>query len=70
MISGALYVLQLRLTVTAGYFGIFLEPELLVWLRAVMDGSGKVLIVQPIESIDSGRERTRTFRAWEVSVKP
>jgi len=62
--------LQVRLTVIAGYFGIFPEPELLVWLRAVSPGPGKVLVLQPLEPIASSIERTRTFQAEEQSISP
>jgi hypothetical protein len=61
-------VLEIRLTITAGHFGIFPEPELLLWLRAVAARPGKVLVVQPVESIDSKFERTRTFSAVELSI--
>ena len=74
--GGAPYLLQVRLTVTAGYCGIFPEPDLLVWLRAVSlwpvrPRPGKVLVVQPDKPIfDADSERARAYRTDDLSVTP
>jgi hypothetical protein len=77
MTGGRPYLLHVRLTVTASDSGIFLAPELLVWLRAVSLPSwsvprpGKVFVVQPDKLIfDADSERARTYRADELSVTP
>jgi hypothetical protein len=67
--GGAPYLLQVRLTITASDFGVFPEPELLVWLRAVSTGSvphpGKALVVQPVELIHLAEQRMRTVPGLE-----
>jgi hypothetical protein len=64
------FLLQIRLTVTAGYFGLFPEPELILWLRAVMNARGKMLVVQPVEALDAVGDRPRQYVATELSLEP
>jgi hypothetical protein len=65
------FVVLVRLTITAGIYGVLPELELLLWLRAVSGSPGKVLVVQPDESVfDADTERVRTFRADEFTVSP
>ncbi len=64
------FALEVRLTITAGHFGVFGEPELITWLRAVSGHPGKVLVVQPLESLDLASDQTRTFKADERSLAP
>jgi hypothetical protein len=61
-------VLHVRLTITAGYFGIFPETELIVWLRSVLGDSGKALVVQPVEPYDRGEGAARHYTAVESIV--
>ena len=63
-------MLQVRLILTAGQFGIFPEPELIAWLRAVSGRPGKILVVQPIEPLDSATMQPRTFQSDELSIAP
>jgi hypothetical protein len=59
---------QVQLTLTAGYFGVFPEAELIVGVRAVFERPGKVLVVQPVKSLCEAEERPRTYQARELSV--
>jgi hypothetical protein len=63
------YRLEVFLAIRAGYGGVFPEPELICWSRVDrFAGAGKMLVVEPIEPINSSNELPRTFGAAEYTV--
>jgi hypothetical protein len=62
-------LLDVVLTIRAGEFGIFPEAELICWLRAVMDGPGKLLIVEPMKPMEGPGTGLRSYLASESRIE-
>jgi hypothetical protein len=60
-------LLDVLLTLNAGYSGIFPEVELIYWLRSAGSCS-KLLVIQPKEKYDEIDREARTFEATELTV--